>query len=1185
MREHIERRSMWAGSTECQLDTMFLVDVHDTHTVFKEGRIAYPPALYKCIDEIAVNAVDHFVKTGLVTRIDIQCSDTNEITIRNDGPGIPTEIVKNINGREMHTPQLVFSEFLSGTNLNDSDETERIVGGQNGLGAKITAVFSEWFTVETLDKPAEVLYRQTFRDGLRHIDPPVIKKAPAGKKPYTQITFMLQFDKFKIMEPSKFHETLHKLLEVKAYHIAAYTGIMVTFCGKKIRIKQFVDFCQMFTDRSLLSFSIADEQKRYPWDICIGESNGKEQQVSIVNGIFINAGGNHIKHLQTHIINSLKPQIDRAVKKLGSSFNKNMLLNNLFIFMRGAIPNPTFASQTKDTITNPIKLFATYQFTEQQLKKIWKFIEPMLKEQAIKKQLGSEKTRVTRGRIDVPKYQEADNCRNAKKRHGCGLIICEGESAVGTARKGLTSDKTGNEFSTENWGIFSIQGVMVNALKNSIIDSVNSSRDHEKRIPSRKVIENERICSLVKVLGLDYNKTYDFTEQGEKDWKMLRYGFIAGLTDQDLDGFNIFGLLATFFMTFWPNLVRRNFIRRIITPLMRAYPKNKKNVVEEFYTEDEARRWMKKIGDAVRTYTIHYYKGLGTHKGPPYQEITNMFKDISDKLQTYVLDEHAIETMGIYYGEETSKRKIALSTPVINAPEENMLDISTQFSVDVKSYQRDNIIRKLLSAIDGFVVSRRKVFFTAQKACRKDPIKVQGLAGKCVAMADYHHGEASLEQTIVRMAQAYPEARNLPLLQPLGNFGSREKGYKDYAASRYIYTKLNHRLTDVLFPASDEYILPYTVEDGVRYEPKYYCPIIPYVLCETNEIPGTGWSMNVHARDIDAIFDNLRKLIRGEIKQCGKLPYWKKDYHGEIIRYKNCKYFVGQYKFYPKENKLHITALTPNKCSHTYIHGNDKSVKPSGIKNKEWVEDYRDSTNEDGVNIVLQLKPGVVKTLGAAESKWGNEKFDWIEEYFELKEPMYDRINLIDEEGKVVEYATYEDVFMHWFKFRKDLYTVRVQREKILIELRIKLLRNMQRFNENHDTYQITNRTTEEQFISILEKNKYDIFNHTLLDAPKYMSVDDLLVNITQEEYGASYAYLLNMNYRTLAQESYTKRAEKIDELLARQKYLNREKDFFTGAHIWLDELDQLEQVIRHGIESKWFFGEAEYTFREKKKD
>ena len=416
----------------------------------------------------------------------------------------------------------------------------------------------------------------------------------------------------------------------------------------------------------------------------------------------------------------------------------------------------------------------------------------------------------------------------------------------------------------------------------------------------------------MKVIGLQFGHTYDFTETGEKEWKTLRYGFIAGLTDQDLDGFNIFGLLCTFLLTYWPSLVKREFIRRINTPLVRAYPiKNKKTIpVKEFYSEKQVKEWLDLEGEehVKKNYDVRYYKGLATHRGA-FGEVKRMFINIDNKICFYTLDEKAIRSMYIFYGTETYPRKIALSNNHYKTPIEGLeLPLSQHFEIETKSFQRDNIIRKLLSTIDGFVEGRRKVFYTARKLGNVI-MKVAGLAADVANKANYHHGEASVEQTIVRMAQGFPGARILPILQPHGNFGTRDQGYKNAGASRYIFTTINHRLVDKLFRKEDEYILTYNMDDGTRYEPKYYVPIIPYVLCESNELPATGWSICVHARDLNAIFKNLRALIKGEIDKCSELPIDRSNFTGSIRNYNGKRYFVGKYTYDEKNNTVKITEL------------------------------------------------------------------------------------------------------------------------------------------------------------------------------------------------------------------------------------------------------------------------------------
>ncbi len=1211
MIEHVKTRSMWAGSKTPQIiDHYVLVNKAD-EKIFQLSELRYPPALLKIIDEIVVNAIDHHVlNPKLVKEIKISVTNDGEITVYNDGPGIHIEKTKNLQGVEMYTPQLIFGEFMAGSNFGDSKD--RIVGGQNGIGSKLTVVFSKIFTIETLDSISGLVYKQSFCDGLTRIEPPEIKKA-TSKKSYTKITFLPNYAEFDL-QINTFADTLNKLLETRAWQAAAYVNAKVYYNDERISLSSFANFCQMFTDNLVLPLDMykTDNPDEHPWEVCIAISDGKERQISIVNGVFMPKGGNHIRHIQNHIIANLRDKIEKEIKKSGAKFNKNYVTNNVFVFMKGPVPSPEFMSQTKESVDDPIEKFANYEFKGNMWGKIWELLEPAILSTFLKKQLGDVKTRANRGKIDVPKYREANFCRDSKKCHKCGLIITEGDSAIGTADIGLLS-KASEEFNYDWFGVFSIGGVPINGLKESIELKQRRTKDDSdipnnekstktkskkpaesgddlkmppKRIPNKKILANERMSSLNKVLGLDYNKSYMQNEIGDREFKTLRYGFVVGLTDQDLDGFNIYGLIATYFMTYWPALLQRGFLRRINTPLIRAYPKNRrKNKVKEFYSERAAKEWMVSIGEAdvKKDYRIEYYKGLGSHK-EAYKEVTQMFKNINQKIRQYTLDEESFRTLHIYYGDDSKQRKIHLANPVVEMPSDDLLvPISQHFKIDTKSYQRDNNIRKLLSVPDGFVDSRRKVFFTARKNGR-EVIKVSGLAGKVISDANYHHGDVGLAQTIVRMAQGYPMARNLPLLLPLGNFGTRAKGYKDFAASRYIYTTINHHLADKLFRKEDDYILEYVLDDGNRYEPKYYVPILPYVLLEDTHIPGTGWKIDVYARNIKDVFKNTREMIEGKINKCGKLRPWARGFKGRIKTYKGRCYYVGNYTYDKDTNSVHITELPPNTNSNAYLKGSDekKSAETKKcIKSLEWVEDFEDNTDMDGVNITIYLKEGAYEAITSEDSKYGNDVFDPIESYLNLKEPIYHHINLVNERYEVVEYKSYEDVFNDWFTFRKKLYEIRIEREKILVELEMMMLQNMQRFSQKHTEYGITNSMSEEKAKNILKENNYQIFNHTILDNPRYTSIQELKDLITREDNGASYEYILRMSYRDFTKEAYNKRQKRIEELQKRQEYILDDGGLFPGAKIWLLELDELELAITEGLKTQWFYGENIYTFED----
>ena len=86
----------------------------------------------------------------------------------------------------------------------------------------------------------------------------------------------------------------------------------------------------------------------------------------------------------------------------------------------------------------------------------------------------------------------------------------------------------------------------------------------------KKIMENERINSLIKVMNLNYSYNYDLTPEGDKEYKTLRYGKVLIATDADVDGLGmICSLILNFFNVFFPKLLERKVINIFATPLIR----------------------------------------------------------------------------------------------------------------------------------------------------------------------------------------------------------------------------------------------------------------------------------------------------------------------------------------------------------------------------------------------------------------------------------------------------------------------------------------------------------------------------------------------------------------------------------------------------------------------------------------
>eukprot|EP00438_Fugacium_kawagutii_P007660 Skav232208 [mRNA] locus=scaffold2626:279727:292281:+ [translate_table: standard] len=161
--------------------------------------------------------------------------------------------------------------------------------------------------------------------------------------------------------------------------------------------------------------------------------------------------------------------------------------------------------------------------------------------------------------------------------------------------------------------------------------------------------------------------------------------------------------------------------------------------------------------------------------------------------------------------------------------------------------------------------------------------RVAQLVGYVSEQAAYHHGEMSLSETIVGMAQDFVGSNNINLLMPQGQFGTRLQGGKDSASARYIYTRLAP-ITRAIFPQADDHVLDYLNEDGLSVEPRWYCPIIPMVLVNGVEGIGTGWSSSVPNFNPRDIINNLRRWLKGRTLE--EMTPWYAGFHGRIVKSK-----------------------------------------------------------------------------------------------------------------------------------------------------------------------------------------------------------------------------------------------------------------------------------------------------------
>lgn len=130
------------------------------------------------------------------------------------------------------------------------------------------------------------------------------------------------------------------------------------------------------------------------------------------------------------------------------------------------------------------------------------------------------------------------------------------------------------------------------------------------------------------------------------------------------------------------------------------------------------------------------------------------------------------------------------------------------------------------------------------------------------------------------MAQDFVGSNNINLLEPRGQFGTRMAGGKDAASPRYIFTRLSP-IARLLFPEVDDPLLSYLEDDGVIIEPKFYCPIIPFLLINGVQGIGTGWSSNIPSHHAHDVLCHVRARLDSE-PILPVIKPWVRGFTGEL---------------------------------------------------------------------------------------------------------------------------------------------------------------------------------------------------------------------------------------------------------------------------------------------------------------
>lgn len=1109
--EHVLlRSSMYVGSKTLKTYEDYIAKVdEETNLKIAKKFITASPAILRIFVEVLSNAVDNVDRSRKAkipcTAIKVSVNkETGETVVWNDGDIIPIEIHPEEN---MYNHTLIFGHLLTGSNYDDTEGRE--ISGLNGLGSKLTCIFSSNFTVKGLDPINGKTFEQTWTNNMKSPGKPIVKDTKL-KKGYTEVRY---FPDFKQFDLDGYTDDIINLYTKYVIDAAMLTKVKVYFNDEIINVNNLETYSKLYDLPSEESLHI----KSPGIEVLITPSNDF-QSIAFTNGIFNRLGGQHVDSVSEAVF---RPLLEKFNKKGKPQLNIKDIKQFFKLFINCTVVNPEFDSQNKEKLESPKIKFDIKSVDVKKLLK-WSIISDIedvirMKEMVVLKK--SEKKKKTHVKIEG--YDEANNA-GGKLGHECSLILCEGLSAKNYAVAGIEKGIFGKE--GRNWyGIMPLRGKVLN-VRNAIPTSIAS---------------NKVITDLIQALNLRHD--VDYTE--DMNYKTLSYGKVILMSDQDVDGVHIGGLILNFFHALFPTLLEREvpFLISLQTPIVIV----NKPVKKIFYDENRYKQFEKTTLKQNKKIDSKYYKGLGSF------EITDVPDTFGEKIVKFVNDENTVSLMNkVFHKKFADQRKEWLEHYDPNPPfslddvgKDVDMNISDFLDNEVIKFSHSDCKRSIPHLFDGLKESQRKVLFAVKK--RKlsyggKMLKVAQLGAYTAEQSAYHHGEGNLFDTIIKMAQEFVGSNNIPLLYRGGMFGTRTTGTSKGAASpRYIYTKME-MLTHLIFRSEDDVLLDHVVDDGDVVEPTFYIPIIPMILVNGALGIGSGWSSNVPCFNPIDIIECIKIWLENDgdvliedpddgsmLSLLPELKPWYRGFTGEIKVEKNK--FVSYGKISKVKNKVEVTELPVG------LWTDDFKERCEDWRAEKKIKEFKNNSDHKKIMFTItESDEGLSCTL----------------ENMNLQSSItVSNMVLFNEKEQLKKYNI-DQIIDDFCKMRYTFYTKRKNHIISSLEKDLRILNNKARFIKEIIGNKLNvMKVPENVLVKELEKRGYD---------------KDFKTSEEDNEEGSKngYEYLLRLQIRTFTAEKvkqletdidkHNQRLKEITSTSEKEMWLKDLQEFETEYHKWL---------------------------------
>lgn len=1148
--------------------------------------ITFPVGAERIFIEILSNAGDNVprsLKEGLDPgKIEV-IMNKDTIIVKNSGCPIPIALNTEFN---QLAPDMIFGDLLSSSNY----EGEREGAGRNGYGSKLSNIFSKEFTVMIGDSGHEKEYKRTWRNNLTESDPPTIIDNYTGNN-YVIVMYKMDFERFGLS--NCYSDEVFALFARLCADLAFTQNIPVEFNGQEFYFKKPEDFASIYFGDNIehgflmylwpqgtqlmkkgRTYMAVDQKVKPIAKIYLVDTPQDNSLLSFVNGMMTRDGGVHVDGLMTifskMILGELKNQVNgtnntkdkngkngkpKAKKEQKERFPLDVrdVKSSLSMIASFHLLNPEFTSQTKTRLAFPQPYVHIESDALQPIYK-WKIMDRLYFLMAMKDEKKLAGTDGRKKRFIGPAQVDDCNWAGTAKSHECTLMLVEGKSAMGYGIHARDAIPNGNDV----LGVLPLKGKMLNVMNAS----------------AKKILKNNEVIEIKKALGLEEGTDYSLQENANR----LRYGKVLLAADADDDGIHIKGLAVNYFFTRFKTLFNlpKGFIFELILPILRMYHGKD---VHSFYTFRQYHEFVSKNPGSEK-WKVKYFKGLGNSSKDIVKED---FKN--PRMSCLMLDDTGPAALQLGFDRRYSdNRKEWLSKYVDNGDSEytQIKKISDFINNDLIRFSLADLARSVPKFMDGLKTGQRKILWAAFKKWPKWYIKedakeqpVTGFAGYVKENTRYHHGDSSLEQTIIAMAHDFVGSNNLPYFVQDGLFGSRYEGGKDRSASRYLSTKLQWWIPYV-FRHEDFPLLKLIHEEGTEIEPEEFYPIIPLTLINGMNGIGTAYSTFIPNHNPIDVIQWYKMRILGQ-----PLPDvypWYKGFKGllELVDRNTKKRIIISPTKIIKDDHVPTPIEGSDQEGETdNPDGEDIDAQANNDQENEDPEEPGDLTpepakTEGNPRISLITKGlftydrGVITVTELPIGRWTKIHSTWLESLVinkkiksyrklgEIENPGYEIVGfeepeekklklvksygmtnmvLLSNKGIPIKFGCVDQILEAFYQMRKVIYA---DRKKYMLE-------NM--LNEIHKA------DTKRKFISLVAiEKKIEIRQRPAKDI--YQDMDQY--NLPHELYKTIKAYALN-------QDSIDKLTQKIKKL--QEEYQQLEKT--SPEEIWYRELVEFEELLR----------------------